>query len=237
MDVSAVIWKDNKCVRLLSTYVGVEPFASMNVAAGQPAKAARYNRKDRNYVQTDCPQLIREYNRHMGGVDLMDGLVGRYKIGAKTKDIMNRLFYHFIDIAVVNAYILQKRIYSEQCNDSSVDSATVEEWKPLELALFRRTLADSLMTYNSNPVRGRPSTTAAATSENRNSPVSLHGQKAKHQPPEIRYDGLNHWPIFFKKMWCKHCKKSQTNFSCSKCNLNLCLSSAKNFSREYHNKE
>lgn len=100
--VNTVIWKDNKCVRLASTYVGIHPFNSSNPTV-QPAKAPWYDRKEKKYVEIDCPQIIREYNKHMGGVDLMDGLVGRYRIHVKSKDIMTRLFFHFIDMATTNA--------------------------------------------------------------------------------------------------------------------------------------
>lgn len=229
--VSAVIWKDNKCVRLLSTYVGIHPFDSANTTA-QPAKAPRYDRKQKKYLEIDCPQIIREYNKHMDGVDLMDGLVGRYRIRVKSKDIMKRLFFHFVDVAVTNAYILQKRIYSERCNDSSFDA---RDDKPLELPVFRRELAESLMTFNENRQRGRPSSSLSA--EARSSPVSMIGKRAKHLPVDLRFDGLDHFPRFSKKMWCKCCKKSQTCFSCSKCELNLCITSAKNCFLEYHTKK
>lgn len=46
----------------------------------------------------------------MGGVDLMDGLLGRYYIRLKTKQPDIRLFCHFIDMAMVNAYFLSSRI-------------------------------------------------------------------------------------------------------------------------------
>lgn len=65
VEISNVLWKDNKAVRLLSTYVGVKPFARTNPNE-QMAKALRYERKSKRYVEVDCPQIIREYNAHMG---------------------------------------------------------------------------------------------------------------------------------------------------------------------------
>lgn len=43
------------------------------------------------------------------GVDLMDNLAGRYKIRMKTSKWTSRVFYHLIDVAMVNAYILYHR--------------------------------------------------------------------------------------------------------------------------------
>lgn len=51
IEISNVLWKDNK--------------------------SPRYDRKSKRQIKVDCPQIIREYNSHMGGVDLMDSLMGR----------------------------------------------------------------------------------------------------------------------------------------------------------------
>lgn len=165
----------------------------------------------------------------------MDGLVGRYRIHTKSKDVILRLFYHLLDVAVVNAYILQKRIHSQRLDSSDPPS---KDEKPLELPIFRRALAESLMNSNIKRVRGRPSTsgrsTPTTTAEARNSPVSLVGKRATHLPPDLRYDDLKHWPQVGKKMWCKQCKKSQTTICCKKCSLNLCLTGPKNCFQVYH---
>lgn len=59
VDIATVVWKDNKLVRLASTYVSVQPFArSQTDPEKQPAKAARYDRKAKGYLEVDCPHII-----------------------------------------------------------------------------------------------------------------------------------------------------------------------------------
>lgn len=57
-------------VTLLSTYCGKDPISVVK----------RYDKKIKTQIVVDCPFLIKEYNRHMGGVDSLDSHIGRYKI-------------------------------------------------------------------------------------------------------------------------------------------------------------
>lgn len=96
VDFSATVWKDNKVVTLSSTYIGAEP-------AG---KVTRYDKKLKQKVDITCPKIVQEYNMHMGGVDLMDSFLGRYRVRVKSRKWYLRLFYHLLDLAVINSWIL-----------------------------------------------------------------------------------------------------------------------------------
>ncbi|XP_047124186.2 piggyBac transposable element-derived protein 1-like [Hydra vulgaris] len=115
VDLSTTLWKDNKGVRLASTYVGVLPFKN---ESNNTLKASRYDRAQKKRIEIDCPNIIREYNAHMGGVDLTDDLLGRYHIRMKTVKWTSRFFYHVLDLAMINAYLLHKRInrQNKACN-------------------------------------------------------------------------------------------------------------------------
>lgn len=60
-------------MRLASAYIGIEPFAKI-IPSSLPAKG--FLPKQKKFVEMDNPQIIREYNCHLGGVNLMGSLMG-----------------------------------------------------------------------------------------------------------------------------------------------------------------
>ena len=87
-NVTALKWYDNKHVYLVSTYKGRHPVETVkhsSVAEGW-------------YVEA----MVKEYNCHMGGVDLQDMLVAlhRTNIGVKTYYLRN--MFHLLAMCVVN---------------------------------------------------------------------------------------------------------------------------------------
>jgi len=92
------------------------------------------------------PNIVSIYNKHMGGVTLLDANIGRYKISIKSRKWYMRLFYHLIDITVTNFWILQKRIYESKGQKYRCS-----------LADFREELAVSLCQMGElvSPKRGR----------------------------------------------------------------------------------
>jgi len=73
--IVAVTWKDTTIVSLLSTFAAVDPVV----------KVSRFDRKQKKRVEVNCPNIIKVYNRHMGGVDLLDGLLGCHKIKMRSR--------------------------------------------------------------------------------------------------------------------------------------------------------
>lgn len=220
IDITNVLWQDTKNVVLLSTYVGVLPFRSQEPQT-QPSKITRYDRKNKQYLEIDCPRIIKEYNRHMGGVDLMDGLMGRYHIRIKTRSSSMRLFYHMIDMAITNSYLLFRRIHPDQ--------------EVIQLPKFRAQIADALCTFERVPEKrtvGRPSLTVQ-----KQKPAA----KKTYSPScDVRYDGVGHLCRALERTGKKTCKmpncKSETQMFCIKCNLNLCCAPNRNCFEDFHNK-
>lgn len=229
VDIANVLWNDNKGVRLASTYVGIQPFLSREEE--RPQKAIRWNRSAKVYDEVDCPNIIKEYNRHMGGVDLMDGLIGRYKIRMKTKKWTCRLFYHMIDLAMVNAYVLYHRLNRESWNER------------FELPSFRTRVAEVMIKMGTvkRKTAGRPSTASKQAEDKEVSEGAPKLAKTLYVPPaEVRYDNIGHWCVFRDRSAKRQCKmkgcRSETQAYCEKCNIPLCNSTKKSCFRQFHTK-
>lgn len=50
----------------------------------------------------------------MRGVDLLDSIIGRYRISMKSKKWYFKHFYHFLDMSQVNAWLLYGRLYKNE---------------------------------------------------------------------------------------------------------------------------
>ncbi|KAF0753368.1 piggyBac transposable element-derived protein 3-like [Aphis craccivora] len=96
--ISAVTWKDNKIVHITSTFVGE---LDKNVVT-------RFDNKKKTTILIPRLKIIEFYNKHMGGVDLMDSMIGRYRIIMKSKKWCMKKFYHMVDMTIVNAWLLYK---------------------------------------------------------------------------------------------------------------------------------
>lgn len=92
-------WLDNKPVTFLST---------IHQRAHDYSYAKRRTKVNGQYrpLHVRQPKVVDSYNKSMGGVDRSDQLIGKYKTLRKTNRWWKTLFYHFLDIARVNAYIL-----------------------------------------------------------------------------------------------------------------------------------
>ncbi len=86
----------------------------------------------------------------MGGVDHSDALIGYYTVLRKTRKWYRALFYHFIDIAVVNAFIIHQRI------------AVARNQKPKTQREFREALVLELADWNDPATSAPPAPSAAA---------------------------------------------------------------------------
>jgi len=97
--ISVVRWLDSCVVQLSVTHVGVEPLSTLK----------RGDLKQKKYIQVICPAIVREYNHHMGGVNLFDMLLTLYKVDHKSRKWYRRIFYWSFNVAIVNDRLLYKR--------------------------------------------------------------------------------------------------------------------------------
>ena len=107
---------------------------------------SRFDRKAKERVNVPCPSIVSTYNKFIGGVDLLDCLLSLYRIHIRSKKWYHKLFFHFLDVTVVQSCLMYCR------------SMTGNEGK-LRLREFKMILADSLMRAgkSTSTKRGRPS--------------------------------------------------------------------------------
>lgn len=132
----------------MSTYIGTKPAFSSN-ESNESVLVRRFDKKKSDVRMVACPQIVKDYNINMGGVDLMYSSMSRHKITMKSRKWTNRLFYHLLDMTCINNWILYKRI-----NHSNPGI------KNLRLIDFKLEVANSLFEYK-NPskdasIRHRP---------------------------------------------------------------------------------
>ena len=84
---------------LVSTYVSDEPVTT----------AKRYDKNQKAKVEVPCPNIVKQFNAHMGGVDLMDMLVSLYRITLKTHRWYLSIFAQMLGICINNAWLLYQR--------------------------------------------------------------------------------------------------------------------------------
>ncbi|XP_046987283.1 piggyBac transposable element-derived protein 2-like [Schistocerca americana] len=166
VDISNVVWKDNKSVMLLSTLAGQQPIH----------EAGRYDKKTKSRTTIPCPQIIKLYNKHMGGVDLLDSIMGRHKILVKSRKWYIRLFYHLLDMGVVNSWLLYRRV-----------AETKGIKRTMKLSEFRMEIAPCLCrSGHTSAKRGRPSNEL----ENQIQAKKTKGPTAHVPPQDVRLDQL-----------------------------------------------
>ncbi|MGH0165991.1 UNVERIFIED_CONTAM: hypothetical protein FKN15_049846 [Acipenser sinensis] len=91
-----VKWYDNRSVTLLSDYTGAHPVTEVD----------RWDRKRKMITKVPCPAVVKEYNKNMGGVDLLDSLIALYRNKIKSKKWYHRLVFHFLDLIIVTTWLL-----------------------------------------------------------------------------------------------------------------------------------
>ncbi len=91
------IWKDTKCVAVMSSE---HPGHSETTVTRNVTQEDGKNEK----MPVPIPSIVYNYNRFMNGVDRSDQMIKYYNILSQTKKYWKTLFFHYIDIALVNAY-------------------------------------------------------------------------------------------------------------------------------------
>lgn len=212
-DIAITKWYDNKPVNLLSSIY----------AANKTDECRRYDRKLKNYVMVQRPEVVKEYNSNMGGVDLTDRLLSVCPARSRTRKWTVRFINHMFDLAVVNAWIKYKMINREE--GKSI-------YKILKLREFKQEIAERLILGN-----------IYSMEEDENENVAEEETRKRGRPSIVplppvakRFHGANHLPDMGSKQ--KRCRKEgcskKTTVICIYCNMPLCLTPSRNCFVDFH---
>ncbi|KAK5931501.1 hypothetical protein CesoFtcFv8_000216 [Champsocephalus esox] len=99
------------------------------------------------------PDAMLDYSRSMGGVDVSDTLIGNYSVHHKTMKWYKTYFYHFMDIAVVNSFLLHKELHRMRKDPSGTEPHTQKS--------FREQLAADMLEFAGVPAAAAEAAAAA----------------------------------------------------------------------------
>uniref|UniRef100_A0A8P4FX73 PiggyBac transposable element-derived protein domain-containing protein n=1 Tax=Dicentrarchus labrax TaxID=13489 RepID=A0A8P4FX73_DICLA len=206
-----VRWYDNKAVNLLSSFVGIEPLGNVK----------RWDRKSKTHMMVPRPAIIETYNKFMGGVKLLDMLSALYKFSFRSRRWYMYIWWHTVTVAVINAWNLYRRDHKK----------LKPRQKPMPLRRFQAAVATSLTSAGKGKIKNgslQSSSPEAAPPPRKRPTFSV--------PPDVRKDGIDHFPTWEARQRCKHCTGNHfTHVYCGKCKVHLCLNKDRNCFQAYHN--
>lgn len=215
-------WKDNKSVLLLSTCMGSEPVGTCK----------RWSKEKKEKIDVPQPAVVKAYNMHMGGIDLCDRFMAYYRCTLRTKKWPLRVFSHFIDLIIVNCWVMHRRLQT---------AVGTPKRKLMSLMEYKMHISQALIKFEGilSPIirRGRPkkdentpvnetSKRACNADDVENTPKRQ--RKVTPQPlKEVRLDNVHHLPKFMDDKFASKCRypgcKSRSRIKCSKCDIYLCV--------------
>ncbi|XP_039503935.1 piggyBac transposable element-derived protein 4-like [Pimephales promelas] len=197
-----VKWMDTRGVSMCST---IHEAFSGHTVKRKVKEAGVWQTKD-----IPIPDAVVDYNKNMGGVDVSDALIGYYTVHHKTMKWYKTFFYHFIDIAVVNSFLLHKELFKMRKEPTLT--------KPLTQKIFRERLAAEMLSFAEASAPPPP----------------------PPPPPQptcmpMYYGG----DATQARRYCRRCQEAgwqrvKTPIHCRKCQVPLCLTSRKNCFQEWH---
>ena len=193
-----VNWMDKRVVSLISTIHSTSRMV-------QVLRRSRRGDSGRESVQK--PECIVDYNKLMGGVDLYDQLCSYYSFDHRTVKWWKRAFFHLLNTAIVNAYILYT-----QSTQSSRELSHVD---------FRIEIAKGLLREAGERLLQTP-TEPSSRSEHIPEPLRLFG---KHFPEKVPPTGSGRPG----QLECVVCSKKRgrgkvtTTYRCKTCKKAVCI--------------
>ena len=183
--VSGLKWMDKRPVSMLST-IHDDSLVSKRRRTKQIAGGVEEIQK---------PLMVEMYNTYMGGVDRGDQLVVYYAFSHATKKWWKRAFFHLMEVAMVNAYIVY-------CKSTPT--------KRLSHLEFRIAVATGLLQTLEAPTPARP-LSSPSEAPLRLTNVGMHFPEPAHGRPDCKVCSDRSTG-----------NRKQTNSQCKVCKIALC---------------
>ncbi|XP_051559283.1 piggyBac transposable element-derived protein 4-like isoform X1 [Myxocyprinus asiaticus] len=227
-----VEWKDAREVQMCSTY---------HKAYGGDTVQRKVKGKDghRTLVDVPIPAAVLDYNRNMGAVDPPSRITGHYRVLHKPRKWYQSIFYHFLDIAIDNAFILQE-LMAKAKNQKALTRKAFLETLILELTDSQKKAnstpksADSVPSASSSdPLSDLLLTTPSAPS------LTLLSAPSWTPPPLAPALALYHRPQHISqdattgRRKCKLCHL-KTPVICFTCDVALCFQPKRDCFNDWH---
>ena len=177
-------WMDKRIVSLLTTIHDETMITKTRRIKGAP--------QGQQVIQK--PQGIDEYNKYMGGVDKAGQLVQYYGYNNFAKKWWKRVFFHMVDVTLVNAYILYYTVTTGKC---------------LSHLNFRIAVAKGLLAQTDAEI---PTTSNFSA----DTPARLFGHNHFPEPADGRHDCT----VCSNR---KAGKRVTTSYRCCTCKAPLCI--------------
>ncbi|XP_072143614.1 piggyBac transposable element-derived protein 4-like [Dermacentor andersoni] len=193
-------WKDRKAVSLMSTI----HTANEHVPAKRRTKVG--NKWSERTIRK--PLLVHEYNAGMLGVDKSDQIIGTYNVLRKCVRWWKTLFFHCIDIACVNSFIL-----FQEHRKGHPDIAELRLSARFDQLSFREMLIKQILNLDDD----QPASISY-----------LPPDWVRHKPEKV--DNRRNC----KQCYEKTKKEVKTNVFCSTCEAHLCFTTTRNCFADWH---
>jgi len=168
----------------------------------------------RTNVPITKPTCIVDYCSLMGGVDLSDQINGYYSCLRKTSKWYKKLFFHLLNLSIINAYILYRKFAPAKGEDSC------KEHHPFRVSVVKALLQVAEEAPRPQTEKGRKSVGEKPTRLlDRHFPDYIPAKEGAKRLRPLR-DCFACNP---KKSKRENCKRKQTSFWCPECSVALCV--------------
>ena len=120
------VWTDKGMVQIIYSFIGPDFGDGIN----------HWSAKDTTIINVSCPNIIHQYNKHMGAVDLCDMLMALHRVNVSTKKLYFHTIYYCINVAIANAWLIYKR----HCQQKNLSRSNT-----MQLLVFQTRIANSLL--------------------------------------------------------------------------------------------